>query len=307
MCSSGSINWFNTSASTRMSWPTTTSDACLWVAAAVWRTLRCRRGTMVSTGAMRVCEVRCCSSRMRRCCWCRMPARPASSSLSPTPRSRASVVSSISARVSDCTSLYWSISSESKSGCALRRHAACGARRRRGCRRNARARTGASGWSGPVRSSWREWPAADFNSWSSSPILIVSSPTMRTRLSSNSVGTRVVAFGFGARGAVAGQGRPRERCAAAGVSSARWRTVSEASLLRAASSSSMTARALSGRGVFTGDRGHHLLEAVGGGHERLRAHAMRAARFRFRRFRGCLRGDAPAWRRRGCRGCSPSP
>ena len=66
-------------------WPTTTSEACLWVAAAVWRTLRCRRGTMVSTGAMRVCEVRCCSSRMRRCCWCRMPARPASSSLRPTP------------------------------------------------------------------------------------------------------------------------------------------------------------------------------------------------------------------------------
>ena len=60
------------------------ASACLCVAAAVWRTLRCRRGTMVSTGAMRVCEVRCCSSRIRRCCWCRMPARPASSSLRPT-------------------------------------------------------------------------------------------------------------------------------------------------------------------------------------------------------------------------------
>ena len=55
------------------------------------------------------------SSRIRRCCWCRMPARPASSSLRPRPRSRESVVSSISARVIYCTSLYWSISSESNS------------------------------------------------------------------------------------------------------------------------------------------------------------------------------------------------
>ena len=116
MCSKGSVNWFSTSASTRISWPTTTSCACLPVATAVWRTLRCRRGTMVSTGAMRVCEVRCASSRIRRRCWCTMPASPASSSLRPRPRSRASVDSSMSARVIDCTSLYWSISSESNCG-----------------------------------------------------------------------------------------------------------------------------------------------------------------------------------------------
>ena len=39
----------------------------------------------------------------------------------------------------------------------------------------------------------------------------------------------------------------------------------------------MTASALSGARVFTGDRGHHLFEAVGRGHQRLRAHATKAA------------------------------
>ena len=118
--------------------------------------------------------------------------------------------------------------------------------------------------------SWREWPAVDFNSWSSSPILIVSSPTMRTRSSSNSVGTRVVAFASAARGRRPGPAHGRDHC----------RRSFQRVLAHGADSVVVARRVeqfddgerVVGRGVFTGDRGHHLLEAVGGGHQRLRAH-----------------------------------
>ena len=67
---------------------------------------------------------------------------------------------------------------------------------------------------------------------------------MRTRLSSNSVGTRVVALGS-ARAAGVDAGA-LERPLPPESSSVRWRGASTASLLRAASSRSTTARALSG-------------------------------------------------------------
>ena len=69
---------------------------------------------------------------------------------------------------------------------------------------------------------------------------------MRTRLSSSSVGTRVVALASPRAGAGAGCGNRESARVAAGASSTRWRTVSEAVLLRAASSISTMASAFSG-------------------------------------------------------------
>ena len=229
---------------------------------------------MVSTGAMRVCEVRCCSSRMRRCCWCRMPARPASSSLSPKPRSRASVDSSISARVSDCTSLYWSISSESKSGLAL-----------------------------TTLSLWRAGDAADVHGVLELEQALLDGAVLFDELARMAGGRfqflveladldgelahhahQVVEqlggharhrFCLCARGR-GGRGHGRDS-ASAGVSSACWRSGANSLVVARRIEHFDDGERVVGRGVFTGDRGHHLLEAVGGGHQRAARASMKAA------------------------------
>ncbi len=92
--------------------------------------------------------------------------------------------------------------------------------------------------------SSREWLDAALSSCSSSPILIVISPTMRTTSSSSWVGTRVVALGSARVCVTTAAGAAS--ASATGAASTRWRTVSLESLLRAASSISTMANALSG-------------------------------------------------------------